>query len=102
MSNRLLITDRALADLKGIRDYIAKRSPLNAAKFLSKLLDELDVIEASPESFAKAPENEMVPYTLRQIVVKPYRILYRVVNNRIQILHIRHGAREPAAPEDLP
>lgn len=33
MSYRLVITHRALTDLRGIRDYIAKRSPLNAAKF---------------------------------------------------------------------
>jgi plasmid stabilization system protein ParE len=101
MSYRVLITDRALSDLREIRDYIARRSPLNTAGFLQRLLKGFDVIEASPESFAKATEDEFVPYTLRQFVVKPYRVLYRIVGHRVEILHIRHGARLPASPGDL-
>jgi toxin ParE1/3/4 len=101
MSFRVVITDRALSDLQAIRDFIAVRSPANAARFLERLLEQFDVIELSPESFAKAPEDELVPYTLRQIVVRPYRILYRVVGNRVELLHIRHGARSRAKPEEL-
>jgi toxin ParE1/3/4 len=102
VSRRVVITDRALSDLRHIRDYIARHSPLNAARFLERVLAELDVIEASPESFAKAPEDELVSYTLRQFVVKPYRVLYRVAGGRVEILHVRHGARLPAKPTDLP
>ena len=101
MSFRVVITDRALADLRDIRDYIAKHSPTNAAKFLERLLSEFDVIEATPEAFASAPEDALVPYTLRQFIVKPYRILYRVQGKRVEILHVRHGSRLPAQPEDL-
>jgi toxin ParE1/3/4 len=101
MSYRVLITDRALSDLREIRDYIAKRSPLNAARFLERLLSEFDVIADSPESFGKAPEDELVPYTLHQFIVKPYRILYRVSGKRVEILHVRHGARLPAEPDEL-
>ena len=101
MSYRIIITDRALSDLREIRDYIAKRSPENAARFLSKLVTRLDQIERSPESFAEAPEDPLVPYTLRQYVVKPYRILYRVEGRIVQILHVRHGARRPARPDEI-
>ena len=101
MSYRPVITKRALADLTEIRDYIAKRSPLNAARFLEKIVSEFDVLETMPESFSLAPENDSVPYDLRQIIVKPYRILYCVVGNRVEILHIRHGARLPATPDEL-
>ena len=101
MSYRLLITDRALLDLRKIRDYIARHSPDNAAGFLEKILQKFDLIESAPDSHPKAPEDELVPYTLRQYVVKPYRILYRVEGRTIQILHIRHGARKRATPEEL-
>lgn len=67
-----------------------------------RLLKELDVIERSPGAFAKAPEDNLVPYTLHQLVVKPYRILYRVVERRVEILHVRHGARLGADRDDLP
>jgi plasmid stabilization system protein ParE len=61
MNYRVVITNRALEDLSGIRDFIAKRSP----------------------------------------DVKPYRILFTVSNHRVEIMHVRHGARLPAQPEDL-
>ena len=101
MSYRVIITARALADLTEIRDYIAKRSQANAAKFLEKILAEFDSLETSPESFATAPENDSVPYVLRQMIVKPYRILYTVTGTRVEVMHIRHGARLPAQPDEL-
>jgi plasmid stabilization system protein ParE len=101
MNYRVIITSRALADLTAIRDYIAKQSPANSAKFLQKVLAQFDVLEFSPESFATAPEDDSVPYTLRQVIVKPYRILYAVNGSRVEILHIRHGARLPASPDEL-
>ena len=101
MTNRIVITDRALADLRAIRDYIARRSPENAARFLEKLLNSFDKLEESPERWATAPENDLVAYTLRQYVVKPYRILYRVEGQMVQILHVRHGARRRASPDEL-
>jgi addiction module RelE/StbE family toxin len=101
MSYRIVIADRALSDLRGIRDHIAQRNPDNAARFLEKLLDSFDVLEDSPESFGKAPEDELASYTLRQYVVKPYRILYRMEGKAVQILHVRHGARPRARPDEL-
>ena len=101
MSHRVVITPRALSDLTDIRDYIGRRSPDNAAKFLGRILEQFEVIAASPDSFSTAPEDEIVPYTLHQVVVKPYRLLYRVVGRQVQILHVRHGARLPAGPDEL-
>jgi plasmid stabilization system protein ParE len=101
MSYRIVITKRALADLTAIRDYIAKQSPDNAAGYLAKVLSHFDLLERTPESFAQAPEDESVPYTVHQVIVKPYRILYCVAGKQVQILHIRHGARLPATPDEL-
>jgi plasmid stabilization system protein ParE len=42
---RLFITDRALDDLRDIRDCIAADSPDQAALFLERLLDSLDALE---------------------------------------------------------
>ena len=101
MTHRVVITGRALADLRSIRDYIARRSPDNAARFLEKLLVSLDRLEDAPQRHATAPEGGLVPYTLRQYVVKPYRILYRVEGRTYQVLHVRHGAPRRATPDDL-
>ena len=102
MKYRLLITDRALDDLRCIRDYIAHDSADRAAKFLEKLLDRLDALEQFPHGFALAREDDLVPYELRQFVYRPYRILYRVVGGTVEILHVRHGARGGASKRELP
>ena len=96
-----MITTRALVDLTEIRDYMAKRSPSNAAKFLEKVLAKIDVLESFPESFKTAPENDSVPYVLRHFIVKPYRVLYTINGWRVEVMHIRHGARLPAKPDEL-
>jgi len=48
MTCRTVITNRALGDL---RDNTAVHPPENAARFLERLLNEFDVIEATPESY---------------------------------------------------
>jgi addiction module RelE/StbE family toxin len=101
MTYRVFITPRALRDLRQIRDYIARRSPLNAAKFLERLIKSFDKVERSPNAFGKAPEAKLVPYDLHQYVVQPYRILYRTVGSQVQILHVRHGAMRRAKPEEF-
>jgi plasmid stabilization system protein ParE len=102
MEFRLLITDRALDDLRAIRDYIARDSADRAAEFLEKLLDSLDPIQQFPGGFPLAPENGFVAYELRQLVYGQYRVLYRVVGSMVEILHVRHAARLPATGEELP
>jgi len=92
MKHRLFITERALSDLRDIRDYIARDSPENAAKFLESLLDALDPLEEFPQGCSLALENDLVPYELRQLIHRPYRILYRVVGTNVEILHVRHAA----------
>lgn len=101
MEFRLVITDRALDDLRSIRDFIARDSVDRAAEFLERLLQSLDALEQFPRGFPLAIENDLVPYELRQWVFGQYRVLYRVVGKKVEILHVRHGARLPATGEEL-
>jgi plasmid stabilization system protein ParE len=101
MTFRVVITDRALDDLRAIRDFIARDSVDRAAEFLEKLLRGLDALEQFPQGFPLAIENELVPYELRQWPFGQYRVLYRVTGQRVEILHVRHGARLPATGEEL-
>jgi plasmid stabilization system protein ParE len=98
---RVVITDRALDNLRAIRDFIARDSVDRAAEFLEKLLQGLDALEQFPQGFPLAIENELVPYELRQWPYGPYRVLYRVIGEKVEILHVRHGARLAATGEEL-
>jgi plasmid stabilization system protein ParE len=70
-------------------------------QLLGKILSEFDLLESTPKGFALAPEKILFPYDLHQIIVKPYRILYRVTGNCVEIIQIRHGARLPATLEEI-
>jgi plasmid stabilization system protein ParE len=83
-----------------IRDYISERSPANAETFISRLEREIIALGEYGAGAAPAPESEAFDFDLRQITVWPYRVLFRVHRGRIEVLHVRHGARLPATPNE--
>jgi plasmid stabilization system protein ParE len=44
------------------------------------------------------PEVRYFHELLRHVTVWPYRIVYRVKPDRVEIVTIRHGARRPLKP----
>jgi plasmid stabilization system protein ParE len=99
MTRPVLLSARAQSDLRAIRAYIASASPANADRFLDRMLDEIQQLGHYGHGLSLAPESRHFGFELRQVIVWPYRILYRVKANCIQILHIRHGARTHAKPD---
>lgn len=89
---KVVITAAAEADLEAIADWIAQRNPLRALSFVRELRQEC-------RSFADAPERYvLVPrYAATGIRRRPYGnylIFYRIAEDRIEALHILHGARD--------
>ena len=97
---RVVISRRARSDVRMLRDYIADRSPVNAEMFVAKLEREILALGTYGAGAAVAPEASAFDFDLRQIIVWPYRVLFRINRGRIEVLHVRHGARLPAAPDD--
>ena len=52
-----------------------------------------------PERCPVAPENDRFPFEVRQLLYgrRPhvYRILFTIAGDTVNILHIRHGRRQP-------
>jgi plasmid stabilization system protein ParE len=99
-SLRVVITRRARTDIRTIRDYIADRSPANAEAFILKLEREIIALGEYGAGAAPAHESDAFDFDLRQITVWPYRVLFRVHRGRIEVLHVRHGARLPATRDE--
>ena len=74
----------------GIRAYIGQFAPLAAQRFTARLVGVV-------ESLAEQPNRgRPVGDGVRELVaVRPYLVLYEITASRVQILHIRHGARAP-------
>ena len=88
---RVLWTDNAISQLIGIYDYIARDSSFYAQRMVDRLTKRSQQIGDFPESGRSVPEYEMPD--IREIIEKPYRIIYRVKVDQIDILAVVHGAQ---------
>ena len=83
----------AIADLKAIKEYIARDSPRFARIQLQKIRDRVTVLKKNPEAGKQNTESE--DPAIRELVEGNYRIIYEVVaKDRIHILLVHHGARD--------
>lgn len=96
MRFEVLLTADAVRDLEEIHAYIAEHDAPAKADYV------LDRIEEAVESLAAFPERGSQPKELaslgmrdfRQVFFKPYRVIYRVVGQRVYIYLIADGRRE--------
>lgn len=102
MVRKVLITPEAEADLRSIGDFIAQDAPERARRFVARLRTAISTLRIFPERHAKAPEAELVGANLRQMTYGMYRVLYTVENETVTIHAVRHGARRPLRPDELP
>lgn len=93
---RVLLTQGAEQDLRAIHAYIAEfDSPRSAHRVLDQLL-------AATEQLALSPTRGSYPRELlalgikefRQVVFKPYRLIYRVVGQDVAVVLIADGRRD--------
>ena len=82
---------RASEDLAVIESYIARDSLTNAELYISRMLDHIGQLAQWPSS---GNHHQDFPDShLRQILFKPYRIIYLYENDRVTLIKIHHGAR---------
>ena len=88
---RFIRTQRARLDLIEIWQYVARDDP-DAA---DRLLDEIDAKCALlAEHPHIGPSREDIRPGLRYFVVREYLILYRIMENNVEIVRVVHGTRD--------
>ncbi len=88
---RLIWTEPALADVDEIAEYIALDNALAASRFVQKVFDRVERLEAHPKSGKRPPE---LPHTrYREVVVAPCRIFYRLEKGDVYILLLMRSER---------
>jgi len=90
---RVLVHSSAESDLDRIADWIAKDNPRAAARMVSKLYERISFLET--DELAHMGRPGLVEGT-RELVESPYIIVYRVDEERkeVVVLSIVHGARK--------
>jgi toxin ParE1/3/4 len=91
---KLVYSRRALTDLNEIATYYsASASPAIAASIKGRLLDVIGRICRAPEAAPRISQRSHVRVVA--VVRYPFRIFYRVRDDTVDILYIRHTSRRP-------
>ena len=81
-------TDRAKGRLRVIHTEIAKHSLATADKEVDKLLSASARLAQLPNSGRKVPEYGQDD--VRELLIRPYRLIYWLLPNRIDVMTIVH------------
>jgi plasmid stabilization system protein ParE len=97
------ITPRARRDLALLFHDIHAEDSETALKWYKGLKDAVLTLEELPNRCPATPENPRLRHLLFGRKPHVYRVIYRVLKNekRVNVLHIRHGARRRFNPLDL-
>jgi plasmid stabilization system protein ParE len=84
-------TETALSHLDAIHAYISGDSPQYARKMIDRLTRRSQQIALFPRSGRLVPEYEVE--TIRELIEGPFRLIYRIQPERIDVLAVVHEAR---------
>ncbi len=90
-------TDRAKTRLKLIHEYIAQDAPLVATQVVERLIRRSQQIVKLPHTGRAVSEYQHED--LREVLERPYRIIYRIRRDRIDVLTVMHYRQ--LLPSDL-
>ena len=91
---RVVWSEAATADLIEIVSFIAADSPKNADRLLSSLRTKAESLERQSQRGRVVPELAAAgTRTWRELLVKPYRILYRVHRDTVLVGALLDGRR---------
>ncbi|HSB79117.1 MAG TPA: type II toxin-antitoxin system RelE/ParE family toxin [Candidatus Methylomirabilis sp.] len=84
-------TDTANAHLLAIYEYIARDSTAYARRMVDRITRRSEQLAEFPLSGPIVPEYES--QEIRELLERPFRIIYRVKTDQIDVLAVVHGAQ---------
>jgi plasmid stabilization system protein ParE len=85
-------TDTAEGHLDAIYAYIAQDSPEYAMRMVDRLTRRSQQIAKFPFSGRRVPEYDIDQ--IREVIEGPYRIIYHIKPDQIDVLAVIHGAMD--------
>lgn len=89
---KVAFSRRAVIDLESIGDWIAQDNPQRAVTFVEELEDTCFKLTHASRAFPLVAGFEGLG--IRRRAYRSYIILYRLVGDVVEILHVVHGARD--------
>jgi plasmid stabilization system protein ParE len=94
MRYRVFIQPNAKNEIEEAYLWLAERSPGAAATWYNGLADVLLSLETLARRCPVAPEDSVFSRKIRQLLYGSYRVLFTITGHDVQILHVRHHARD--------
>lgn len=91
MAHEIEWSEEATADLDEIARYIAQTSPRNASDVVAAILAAARCLPILPYAHRMVPEWQDTDR--RETFVHRWRLMYRIMPDRIRIVGVIHGAR---------
>jgi len=82
---------QSLRDLEAIRAYIAQDSTRYADLVIGRIVAGVERLATFPESGRVVPERNSAE--IREIIVKPYRVVYRLRSGVVEIATVFRASR---------
>ena len=95
MSLPLRWTEQAAEQLGSIAEYISLASPVYAEQVVERIVLRLRQAQEFPASGRRVPEAGDLD--VREVVERPYRLLYRASPVAVEVLAIVHGRQDLGA-----
>jgi plasmid stabilization system protein ParE len=81
----------AQGHLRAIHNYIAADSPRHAQRVVDRITRRTEMLKSMPCLGAEVPEY--ADESIREVLFRSYRIIYRILPDRIDVLAVIHGAQ---------
>jgi addiction module RelE/StbE family toxin len=85
--------EEALDDLEEIVLYIANDNPAAALSMHDKIVEKATNLSTFPKLGRLVPDKKMSEAGFRMLVIKPYLLFYRLIEDTVYIYRVVHGAR---------
>jgi plasmid stabilization system protein ParE len=100
MAFRVEIAENAERDANGILEWLISQEAGEAGlRWFQGLEEAIASLAAFPGRCRLAPENEALPFEVRQLLYgrmpHVYRVIFKAESETVYILHIWHGRRKP-------
>jgi plasmid stabilization system protein ParE len=84
-------THTAIKHLLAIHEHIAQNAPVYAQRMVDRLTMRSEQIGTFPQSGRTVPEYGSPD--IREVIETPYRIIYRIKTDQIDVLAVLHSAQ---------
>jgi toxin ParE1/3/4 len=82
---------RAESDLESIGDFIARDNPEAARRWVMRIVEAVGVAARSPRAGRRVPEYDRDE--IREVLLRSYRIVYRIGTRQLDVLSVFEGHR---------